>query len=301
MLQACHASWTTNFLFGDFAYTSRQAQRGRELYDASEHRNHKYLYGGHDPGVCSRIFGAASAFVLGFPDRALSLAHEGSHLARTLNHPLSLIIGELFRTFVHLFRGEPRDAMPSLERAVRAATEAGIPRGMWANFLHGWALALDGRAEAGVSQALLDFDAPGAAGQELLRPFYTGVLADMCRAAGRLDDGLRLVDKAMELATSLDSHWGTGEAHRIKGELLLARGEAEAAAEACFDTAIATARRQGARSWELRAATSLARLRRSQQRSAEATALLGPVYGVFTEGFDTADLKEARALLQELP
>ena len=148
MLQACHASWTTNFIIGDFGYTSRQARRGRELYDASEHRTHKYLYAGRDPGVCSRIFGAASAFVLGFPDQALSLVREASDLAKTLNHPLSLIIGELFRTLVHLFRGEPRDAMPILDRAVRVATEAGIPRGMWANFLNGWALAVDGGAEA---------------------------------------------------------------------------------------------------------------------------------------------------------
>ena len=152
MLQACHASWTTNFIIGDFGYTSRQARRGRELYDASEHRTHKYLYAGHDPGVCSRIFGAASAFVLGFPDQALSLVREASDLAKTLNHPLSLIIGELFRSLVHLFRGEPRDAMPILDRAVRVATEAGIPRGMWANFLNGWALAVNGGAEAGVSR-----------------------------------------------------------------------------------------------------------------------------------------------------
>jgi class 3 adenylate cyclase/predicted ATPase len=300
MLQACHASWTTNFIIGDFGYTSRQARRGRELYDASEHRTHKYLYAGHDPGVCSRIFGAASAFVLGFPDQALSLVREASDLAKTLNHPLSLIIGELFRTLVHLFRGEPRDAMPILDRAVRVATEAGIPRGMWANFLNGWALAVDGGAEAGVSRALLDFDAPGAAGQELLRPFYTGVLADMCRAAGRLDDGLRLVNKALELATTLDSHWGLAEAHRIKGELLLARGEAEAAVEPCFETAIGIARRQGARSWELRAAISFARFRQSQGRAADAKEQLAPVYGWFTEGFDTRDLKEAKALLGEL-
>jgi class 3 adenylate cyclase/predicted ATPase len=300
MLQACHASWTTNFIIGDFGYTSRQARRGRELYDASEHRTHKYLYAGHDPGVCSRIFGAASTFVLGFPDQALSLVREASDLAKTLNHPLSLIIGELFRTLVHLFRGEPRDAMPILDRAVRAATEAGIPRGMWANFLNGWALAVDGGAEAGVSRALLDFDAPGAAGQELLRPFYTGVLADMCRAAGRLDDGLRLVNKALELATTLDSHWGLAEAHRIKGEVLRARDEAEAAVEPCFETALAVARQQQAKSWELRASMSLARLWRDQGKVQEARELLAPVYGWFTEGFETRDLKEAKALLEQL-
>ena len=135
---------------------------------------------------------------------------------------------------------------------------------------------------------------------QMLRPFYTGVLADMCRAAGRLDDGLRLVNKALELATTLDSHWGLAEAHRIQGELLLARGEAEAAVEPCFATAIGIARRQGARSWELRAAISFARFRQSQGRAADVEQQLAPVYGWFTEGFDTRDLKEAKALLEEL-
>jgi len=300
ILQARHASWTTNFFLGDFKYTREQTRLGRELYDVSEHRTHKFLYGGHDPGVCSRMFGAASAFVLGFPDQALAVMRDGLDLARTLNHPLSLLLGEQWLAIIYLLRDEAREAGPILDRAIRIATEASIPRGMWANFLSGWALAGEGRAGDGVSQALLDFDAVGAAGQEAFRPYYTGVLADMYRAAGRLDDGLIFVHKALALAQSNDSQWCLAELHRIKGELMLARGELTAVVEPCFETAIAIAREQSAKSWELRATVSLARLHHSQGSSAEAKKLLAPVYGWFTEGFDCADLKGAKALLETL-
>ena len=300
ILQACHTSWTTNFFLGDFKYTSEQARRGRELYDASEHRAHKFLYGGHDPGVCSRMFGAASAFVLGFPDQALAVIRQGLDLARMLDHPLSLLLAEQWLVMIHLLRGETREVVPILDLAIRVASEAGIPRQMWANFLNGWALSNDCRASDGVSRALLDFDAVGAAGQEVFRPYYTGVLADMCRAAGRLDDGLGFVDKALALAPSQDSQWCLAELHRIKGELMLARGELTAAVEPRFETAIAIAREQSARSWELRATVSLARLRHSQGRSAEAKRLLAPIYGWFTEGFDTPVLQDAKALLDQL-
>jgi hypothetical protein len=108
--------------------------------------------------------------------------------------------GEQWVAIIHLFRGEAREAGPILDHAIRVASDAGIPRGMWANFLSGWALSLNGRASEGVSRALSDFEAVGAAGQEALRPYYTGVLADMCGAAGRLDDGLRFVDEAIAVA-----------------------------------------------------------------------------------------------------
>jgi predicted ATPase len=211
-----------------------------------------------------------------------------------------LLLGEQWLAFIHLLRGEGGAAVPFLERAIRIATEAGIPRGMWANFLSGWAMSGSGRAAEGLSQALSGFDAAGAAGQEVFRPYYTGILADMCRAAGRMDEGMTLIDKALDLAKTHDSPWCLAELHRIKGELMRARGEPAAAAEPYFETAVAIARRQSAKSWELRAATGLARLRHSQGRSAEAHDVLAPVYAWFTEGFDSADLKEAKAVLERI-
>ncbi len=296
-LQARHASWTTNFFLGEFKYAREQTAWGAELYDAAEHRSHKFMYGGHDPGVCSRMFGALSALMMGFPDQALKIMQNGRDLSKTINHPLSLLLGETFLAMIHLLRGEPHEARPILERAIRLATEASIPRGMWANFLSGWTLSGIGRASNGLAQALQDFDVVAAAGQEAFRPFYTGVLAGMCRDAGRVDDGVVLVDKALGLVTTQDSQWCLAELNRIKGELIHARGEPSAASEACFETAVGIARNQRAMFWELRATLSLARLRQSQGRPAEACDLLAPVYGWFTEGFDSADLKEAKAML----
>ena len=122
-----------------------------------------------------------------------------------------------------------------------------------------------------------------------MRPYYTGVLAGMCGTAGRFDDGLRFVNKAIAVASSQDSQWCLAELHRIKGELMLAHGELTTAVEPCFETAIAIAREQSAKSWELRATVSHARLLHSQGRSAEGKKLLAPVYGWFTEGFDIPD------------
>ena len=225
-LQARHASWTTNFFLGEFKYAREQTAWGAELYDAAEHRSHKFMYGGHDPGVCSRMFGALSALMMGFPDQALKIMQNGRDLSKTINHPLSLLLGETFLAIIHLLRGEPHEARPILERAIRLATEASIPRGMWANFLSGWTLSGIGRASNGLAQALQDFDVVAAAGQEAFRPFYTGVLAGMCRDAGRVDDGVVLVDKALGLVTTQDSQWCLAELNRIKGELNSCAGRA---------------------------------------------------------------------------
>ena len=166
--------------------------------------------------------------------------------------------------------------------------------------LSSWTLSGIGRANDGLSQALQDFDVAAGVGQEAFRPYYTGVLAGMCGAAGRVDDGIVFVDKALALATTQDSQWCLAELNRIKGELIHARGEPSTASEAWFETAVGIARDQSAMFWELRATLSLARLRQSQGRPAEACDLLAPIYGRFTEGFDSADLKQAKAKLEKL-
>jgi class 3 adenylate cyclase/predicted ATPase len=296
VLQAHHASWTTSFFLGEFAYTREEASRGVSLYDLEEHRLHKFLYGGHDPGVCSHMFSATSAFVLGFPDAALATMRDGLRLAERMDHPLNLLLGHLFLAIIHLFRREAEAAAPILDDAIRIATDGGIPRGMWANLLGGWALAGCGRPAEGLERALTDFDAPGAAGQEVFRPYYFGVMADMARAAGRFDEGLAFIDKGRRLALSQDSQWCLAELDRIEGELRQARGEPADTVERCLASALDVARRQDALSFELRAATRLAKLHEQQGRREEARTLVARVYNRFTDGFDTADLKDAAAM-----
>jgi class 3 adenylate cyclase/predicted ATPase len=299
VLQARHAAWTTNFFLGNFGYTRRHADHGAAHYSAADHRTHKFLYGGHDPGVCSRMFGSACRFVLGHPDQALGVMSDGLALGRTLDHPLSLLLAEIFLALILLLRGDADAAAPVLDRAQRLAAEKGVPREMWAGFFSGWVLSAGGRPEAGLARMLKDFDAVGAAGQEPFRPYYLGVVADTQRAVGRIDEGAKVIERAIGLAETHDSQWCLAELQRIKGELLLARGE-RAAARSCFAAALKTARGQGAKSWELRAASSLARLWQAEGRREDARGALSPIYGGFTEGFETADLREAKALLDAL-
>jgi len=167
--------------------------------------------------------------------------------------------------------------------------------------IRGWALAAGGRAADGIAvirRGLADYRATGA---ELFSPYFLALLADAHGRADQAAIGLSLLADALDGVERTGVRWIEAELHRLRGELLLALPDPDQPeAEACFRQALAVAGDQGARLWELRAATSLARLWRDQDRCAQANDLLAPVYGWFTEGFDTADLKDAKALLDEL-
>ena len=162
-------------------------------------------------------------------------------------------------------------------------------------------MAQQGRNEEGIAQIQEGFAAYRATGTELLRPYLLCLLAEACMETGRLDDGLSALTEAVAAAEEheIRHHWA--EMHRLKGELLLRQNDSNAAeAQSCFQRAIEIAGKQSAKSWELRATTSLARLLAKQRRRDEARAMLAEIYAWFTEGFDTADLREAKALLDEL-
>jgi predicted ATPase len=188
------------------------------------------------------------------------------------------------------------------EAAVVLATEQGFPQ--WAArgaCLRGWALAMQDHGEEGLAQVREGFAAWQATGAALDVPYLCTLLADASAHPGHPDDGLQTLAEAHTLVEQHDERWWEAEIHRLRGVLLLRQPETPAAeAEACFQRALDIARRQQAKSLELRAAMSLARLWQHQGQRAEAHALLAPVYGWFTEGFDTADLQEAKALLEEL-
>src|SRR5262249_36795094 len=176
--------------------------------------------------------------------------------------------------------------------------------GQWVatvTFQHGWALAAQGQHEAGIAQMHQGLAARQATGSVNTLSEYLACLAEAYGGIGQAEEGLRLLAEALVWVDTAGQRHYAAEVHRIKGELLLQQAIPDRPqAEACFQRALAVARRQQAKSWELRAAMSLARLWQQQGKQAEACELLAPIYGWFTEGFDTADLQEAKALLEEL-
>jgi predicted ATPase len=166
--------------------------------------------------------------------------------------------------------------------------------------LHGWALAEQGH-EAGIAQMEEGLATHRTLGAELVQPYYLAMLAETYGKRGQMEVGVRVVAEALTKTDTHGERWWEAELYRVKGELLLRQARSDTPqAEACFQQALAVARRQQAKSWELRAAMSLSRLWQQQGKRQEAHALLAPVYGWFTEGFDTADLQEAKALLDAL-
>jgi predicted ATPase len=169
-----------------------------------------------------------------------------------------------------------------------------------ATVLHGWALATEGEVAAGMAEMRQGADAERAMGVLLFRPSFLGLLADTCIRADSPTEALTLLAEALAIVDRMDVRWFEGELHRLRGEALLRSGAEVADAEASFRRAIEVARGHGARWWELRAATSLARLWEGRGRRWQARDLLAPVHAEFTEGFDTPDLIEAKALLDAL-
>ena len=302
-LQAHHAAWSTLYRLPEFSACRDHTEQGFALYDIDDHGSHAFLYGGHDPGVCCRVHGALALWLLGYADQALEKADDAVALAKQLSHPLSMVQALAFLTFLHQFRHEDRLAEERAEAMSALCTEHGIaPQYLaTANVLRGWAMAAQGQTEGGIGeihQGLTALRATGAGGR---RSYYLALLAEAYGRTGQAKEGLGVLAEALDLVEKTGERTWEAEIHRLKGDLLLVRSsQNEAEAEACFNRAIDVARRQSAKSPELRAATSLARLWHQQGKTGEARALLAPVYDWFTEGFRTADLKDAKALLEAL-
>jgi predicted ATPase len=188
------------------------------------------------------------------------------------------------------------------EEGIALCTEQGfVQYRAWGVTMRGWSLAAQGQAAEGIAQmrqGIADWRATGA---EATVPLWLAWLAEAYRVTGHIEDGLRTVSEALALIDTTGDRWSEAELHRLKGELLRAQSaDSHIEAATCFHHALSIARNQQAKAWELRAATSLARLWQRQDKRQEAYDLLAPVYSWFTEGFDTADLKEAKSLLAEL-
>jgi len=217
---------------------------------------------------------------------------------------MSLLLAHCFASFLHQFRGEPQAVHERAEATLAICTEQGIaPHYLaTARIMRGWAAAALGEAEAGAAELRDGLADLLATEMNARRPHYLTLLAEAEVWAGRLDQGLVALGEAQKLVDRTAERRWEAEIHRLTGELMLRLDPSNerAEAEARFDQAMRVAGDQGARALELRAATSLARLWAEQGRRSEAHDLLAPIYGWFTEGFDTPDLKEGKALLEEL-
>jgi predicted ATPase len=271
------------------------------LYDPQAHRALAVRYG-VDLGVQSHSHLARELWYLGFPAQALQHSQAARTLAQEVAHPLSLVQALALAASVHQYRREVPAAHDQAAAAMTLATAQGFA--LWlarGTILHGWALALRGQSEAGLAAMRQGLAADLATGDTLWRPYFLGLLAEAYGAGGHPDAGWTALAEALAGTETTEARFSAAELSRLQGALLLQQAVPDAAqAEACFQQALAIARQQQAKSWELRAATSLARLWQSQGKRAEAHALLAPIYGWFTEGFDTADLQDAKALLEEL-
>jgi predicted ATPase len=257
---------------------------------------------GQDPGVACRVFAAWPLWLLGYPDQALAHVHGGLALAHTLSHPFSLAYARCYAAIVSQLRRDVPAVHEQAEATLALSTEQGFPAWVaWGMSLRGWALAMQGQGEEGIAQVRQGIAAWQATGAALFVPYLCTLLADVCDHLGHPADGLQALAEAYSLVEQHEERYWEAEVCRLRGVLLLKQpGTLQAEAEAWFQRALDVARRQEAKSLELRAAMSLSRLWQQQGKRTEAYALLAPIYGWFTEGFDTPDLQEARALLDEL-
>ncbi len=301
LLYTRSALGNTSFWIGEFRSAKEHLEEGISIYDPEQHRPLSFLYG-FDAGVNCLSYAAWTLWHLGYPDQALKRGNEALVLAQGLLHPYSLAWAGFFVGIVHQYRREARAAQETAESVIAVCAEHGLTDFLaFATALRGWAMAAQGRNEDGIAQLQEGLAALRTSGTELARPHNLCMLSEACREAGHLDDALSALNEALAAANEHEDRHHEAEIHRLKGELLLKQNDSNAAeAKNCFERAIGIAGRQSAKSHELRATMSLARLLAKQGRRDEARTMLTDIYNWFTEGFDAADLKDAKALLDEL-
>jgi class 3 adenylate cyclase/predicted ATPase len=318
LLLGAHRALGATLLYqGEMPLAREHIERDIALYDPQQHRPLAFVYG-MDIGMTCRIYAALILWFLGYPDQALQRGQEGITLAYESSHSYSLSFALEFTADLHQFRREWRLAQERAEAAIAVSAEQGFALALsQAAILRGWALAEQGQGEAGIAQIRQGMEAWRATGAELRRPHFLALLAEAYGKVGQAEEGLTALAEAMSVADKTGERYYEAELYRLKGTLTLQKFQVsgskfqvtnpqhptptpQAEAEEYFVKAIEIARRQQAKSLELRAVISLSRLWQSQSKKEEARKLLAEIYGWFTEGFDTKDLQEAKMLLDEL-
>ncbi|HEY3132048.1 MAG TPA: hypothetical protein VGL91_21510 [Acidobacteriota bacterium] len=318
VLQAHHALGVILMDLGNLTVALEHFEKGIALYDPQHHRSYEFLYT-LDPGIACRCFAARILWPLGYPDRAVERIDEALALAQDLSDPQGRSFSLILSAIVHQFRREPRKTQENAEKIIELATELGLVQDqVWGILMRGWAVAEQGRLEEGIAQMRQSLAAYRAMGSEIARALFVCLLVGALGKSGQVEEALEVTAEALAVVDRTSERYYEAEPYRLKGELLLmeaAGGNSRASAikaeayasspliteaESCFRKALDIARRQNAKSWELRAAVSLSRLWKTQGKKEEARQMLSEIYGWFTEGLDTVDLREAKALLEQL-
>jgi predicted ATPase len=295
-----HLSSGRNLMFaGRFVSSRSHLEELLALYDPISQRSLVHQAGIH-PQVVSRAYLGMLFFCLGFVDQALAQSNAAIAEARRLAHPPSLASSLEYGTTVLSLVGDNAGLGEWADQLVAVTTEQGFP--FWralGTIFRGWLKTKNGDVTEGVSLVRSGSTAYHATGAGVWIPYQIVLLARACEIAGQVEEAVTLLEEALQIVEKTGERWFAAELNRLKGQLLLRRGHSEAAEE-LYRKALSIAEEQEAKLWEMRAAASLARLRRYQGRRTEAHDLLAPVYGWFTEGFDTPDLEDAKALLDDL-
>jgi predicted ATPase len=297
---AHHQASTTLLYLGQADGFLEQRERMLALYDAERDRPMVYQLG-FDPLIASLSHAGWALWFLGYPDQARQRSEEAVSLARGWGHPFVEAFALFFAAQLYVYEREMHPVGEKAEATIALSSKHGIAFWLAAGMCAmGWALVEEGRPDEGIAQHLQAQAMLQAIGAELGYLQHLPLLAEAYRKAEMVSEGLAVVDNAQALIQATGCRMDEPEVHRLKGELLLIRGEAEPEAEKCFRRAIQVARQQQAKSWELRATMSLCRLWEKQGKQEKARQVLAEIYGWFTEGFDTRDLQEAKSLLEEL-
>jgi predicted ATPase len=295
-----HFSSGRNLMYaGRFALSRPHLEEVLELYDPISHGALVHQAGTDLQAVPRACLGIC-LFCLGCPDQALAQSKAAIAEARILAHAPSLAVTLAFGAILLSLVGDLVALDAWSDQLVAVTTEQGFP--VWhalGVIFRGWVKVNNGDVAEGMSLLGSGSRAYRASGAETMVPHHIALLAEACEIAGQVEEAGALLDDALQISERTGERWLAAELYRHKGQLLLRQGHNEAAEE-LYRKALSSAREQQAKLWELRAAASLARLRGDQGRRTEARDLLAPVYGWFTEGFGTPDLKEAKALLDEL-
>jgi class 3 adenylate cyclase/DNA-binding winged helix-turn-helix (wHTH) protein/predicted ATPase len=317
LLEAHYAFGVALFLTSAFAAAGAHFENGLALYDSQQPRRHAYLYGFH-PGVACGIYLAMTLWYRGYPDQARRQSAATLALAHELAHPFSQAATLCFAAVLQQYCRDVAMVRTHAAAALALCQAHGFAQFLaQAQAMHGWAMAAEGQADAGLAQMHQGLVAEQAAGAEMPLPHSLALLAETYAQHGQPEVGLTAIVEGLAMVRRFGEYWHEAELHRLHGVLLMQVGERRAAlersvphaasgaspeeeAEASLHRAWSIARHQEAKSLELRAAMSLARLWQQQGKRTAAYDLLAPIYDWFTEGFETADLQAAKALLDAL-